>query len=164
MLGNKGANLAEMSNLGINVPPGFTLTTAVCDDYNAQGKKLPGDLMAEVMENVKTLESQMGKGFGSVDKPLLVAVRSGASVSMPGMLDTVLNIGLNDEVVKGLAAATSTRFAYDSYRRFLAMFGQVVLGLEAAAFEAELDAVREEMGVDDDSMLTGTCQFSPNLF
>lgn len=155
LLGNKGANLAEMSNLGINVPPGFTLTTAVCDDYNAQGKKLPANLMSEVMENVKKLESQMGQGFGAADKPLLVAVRSGASVSMPGMLDTVLNIGLNDEVVQGLAAATSTRFAYDSYRRLLAMFGEVVLGLEAAAFEAELDAVREEMGVDDDSMLTG---------
>jgi len=154
-LGNKGANLAEMSNLGINVPPGFTLTASVCDEYNSQGKKLPGNLMEEVLENVKNIEKKMGQTFGASDKPLLLSVRSGASVSMPGMMDTVLNIGLNDKVVEGLAGSTSERFAYDSYRRLLAMFGQVVLGIEAGAFEAEMDCVREEMGVDDDSMLTG---------
>ena len=116
-LGNKGANLAEMSNLGINVPPGFTVTTPVYNAYNSNGKKLPAGLMDEVLEGVKKIEQQTGQKFGAANKPLLFAVRSGASVSMPGMLDSVLNVGMNDEVVQGLVASSSVRFAYDTYRR-----------------------------------------------
>ena len=132
------------------------MTTAVSAEYNALGKTLPPGLMDEVLLHIGKVEKQMGQTFGSSSSPpLLVAVRAGASVSMPGMLDTVLNIGLNDEVTEALAAATNVRFAYDSYRRLLSMFGEVVLGMEAAGFESELEAVREEMGVDDDSFLTG---------
>jgi pyruvate,orthophosphate dikinase len=142
-------------SLFCRISAGFTITTALSDEYKANGKKLPTDVMTEVMEHIKKIEAQMGQTFGSTSKPLLVAVRSGAPVSMPGMLDTVLNIGLNDEVVAALAAATSTRFAYDSYRRFLAIFGEVVLGIEQGAFESELDLIREELAVDEDSALTG---------
>jgi pyruvate,orthophosphate dikinase len=155
LLGNKGANLAEMSSLGIQVPPGFTLTTAVCEAYQKAGKVLPAGMMDEVLTAVKEIEQQTGQVLGSTTAPLLVAVRSGAAESMPGMLDTVLNIGLNDDVVKGLEASISTRFAYDTYRRFLAMFGEVVMGIELGTFEAELDAMREEFGVDDDAAFTG---------
>ena len=128
LLGGKGANLAEMANLGLPVPPGFTLSTEVCVAYYASGRTLPDGLEREVAEAIGKVEAAVGAGFGDVANPLLVAVRSGARASMPGMMDTILNLGLNDETVEGLAARSGDRrFAYDSYRRFIQMFGAVVL-------------------------------------
>jgi pyruvate,orthophosphate dikinase len=131
LLGGKGANLAEMTRIGLTVPPGFIITTEVCNKYNAGGKKMPKDLMAQVRKAMKTLEKDTGKTFGDMKKPLLVSVRSGARVSMPGMMDTILNLGLNDETVLALAKATKNdRFAWDCYRRFIQMYGDVVMGVQ----------------------------------
>ncbi|KAL2339108.1 hypothetical protein Fmac_013554 [Flemingia macrophylla] len=125
LLGGKGANLAEMATIGLSVPPGLTISTEACQEYQQNGKKLPDGLWEEVLEGLHAVENEMGATLGNPSKPLLLSVRSGAAISMPGMMDTVLNLGLNDEVVAGLAAKSGERFAYDSYRRFLDMFGNV---------------------------------------
>jgi pyruvate,orthophosphate dikinase len=160
LLGGKGAGLAEMSNIGIPVPPGFTITTEVCTEYNRAGKKLPRALQGELRAALGKVEALTGKRFGAAKNPLLVSVRSGARVSMPGMMDTVLNLGLNDESVEGLAVQSgSPRFAWDSYRRFVAMFGDVVLGLKPERkedrdpFEVILEAAKHAAGVRYDSEL-----------
>ncbi len=143
LLGGKGANLAEMTNIGLPVPPGFTITTDVCDRYYKSKKKLPSGLMDEVRRSVAVLQKELGKKFGDRSDPLLVSVRSGAAVSMPGMMDTILNLGLNDASVVGLANATGNeRFAYDAYRRLINMFGNVVMGVEHAHFEAAFDKIK----------------------
>ncbi|MEO0513941.1 MAG: pyruvate, phosphate dikinase [Planctomycetota bacterium] len=152
LLGGKGANLADMTSIGLPVPAGFTCTTECCDQYYKQGRKLPKGLMDQVHKAVKTLEKENGKKFGSNTDPLLVSVRSGAAQSMPGMMDTVLNLGLNDEAVVGLANATGNeRFAYDSYRRLLNMYGDVVMGVDHHAFEAEFDKIKKAQGVSLDT-------------
>lgn len=154
LLGGKGANLAEMTNLGLPVPPGFTITTDACKAYMAAGDRLPDGLMDEVAGRRAELEAKMGKRLGDADDPLLVSVRSGAAFSMPGMMDTVLNLGLNDVSVGGLARQTGNeRFAYDSYRRFVQMFGKVVLDVDGDLFEEALHAKREERGVATDPEL-----------
>jgi pyruvate,orthophosphate dikinase len=150
LLGGKGANLAEMTNLGIPVPPGFTITTEACNVYLESGSE-PADLAAEVSEHLVSLERAMGKTLGQVDAPLLVSVRSGAKFSMPGMMDTVLNIGLNDESVDGLAKqAGSERFAWDSYRRLIQMFGKTVLGVDGEHFDDVFDDAKQAKGVTND--------------
>jgi pyruvate, orthophosphate dikinase len=151
LLGGKGANLAEMTNLGLPVPPGFTISTDACRAYLDRGD-LPDGLADEVSEHLSTLEREIGRKLGQPDGPLLVSVRSGAKFSMPGMMETVLNVGLNDESVHGLAAMSDgdERFAYDSYRRLLQMFGSTVLGIEASAFHDELDRLKESRGVAND--------------
>ncbi|MBX2850179.1 MAG: pyruvate, phosphate dikinase [Phycisphaeraceae bacterium] len=152
LLGGKGANLAGMTKIGLPVPAGFTCTTECCDQYYKQGRKLPKGLMDQVHVAVKTLEKENGKKFGSNTDPLLVSVRSGAAQSMPGMMDTVLNLGLNDESVVGLANATGNeRFAYDAYRRLLNMYGDVVMGVDHHAFEAEFDKIKKQQGVTVDT-------------
>ena len=152
LLGGKGANLAEMTNIGLPVPPGFTITTEVCDLYYRNGRKLDTSLMRGVRKNIATLEKELRKGFGDRDNPLLVSVRSGAAVSMPGMMNTILNLGLTDESVEGLARATDNqRFAYDAYRRLINMFGDVVMGIEHKAFEAAFDRIKQKYRVDDDT-------------
>jgi pyruvate,orthophosphate dikinase len=152
LLGGKGANLAEMSSIGLPVPPGFTITTEVCADYHEAGEKLPAGLMNEVRESVAVLESQTGKKFGAKTNPLLLSVRSGAAISMPGMMDTVLNLGLNDQTCEALAEATGNpRFAYDLYRRLIDMFGDVVMGVEHELFDAEFSRIKEEYGAEDDT-------------
>ncbi len=154
LLGGKGANLAEMANLGIPVPPGFTITTEVCVLYLEKGA-YPDGALDQVNDAIGNLERVTGKKFGDVNNPLLVSVRSGARVSMPGMMDTVLNLGLNDDTVEGLAKKTGNeRFAYDSYRRFLAMFGDVVLGIKHENFEKVLEAKKEQLNVNLDTELT----------
>ena len=131
LLGGKGANLAEMVNIGMPVPAGFTITTEVCTYYYQNKNKYPKELKAQVQEALKKIEKEMGANFGDPENPLLVSVRSGARASMPGMMDTILNLGLNDVTVKGLINKTGNeRFAYDSYRRFVQMYGDVVLGLK----------------------------------
>jgi pyruvate, orthophosphate dikinase len=151
LLGGKGANLAEMSNLGLPVPPGFTISTDACRAYLDSGD-LPESLEAEVTEHLERLEEEMGRRLGQPDGPLLVSVRSGAKFSMPGMMDTVLNVGLNDESVHGLAALADgdERFAYDSYRRLLQMFGTTVLGIESDVFAEALDELKRSVGADSD--------------
>ena len=140
LLGGKGANLAEMTNLGLPVPPGFTITTQACKAYLETGSA-PDELSAQVTDKLGRLEAQFGKKLGQADDPLLVSVRSGAKFSMPGMMETVLNIGLNDESVAGLAKQSSNdRFAWDSYRRLLQMFGKTVLHIEGEHFEDAIDA------------------------
>jgi pyruvate, orthophosphate dikinase len=147
LLGGKGANLAEMTRLGLPVPPGFTITTEACRAYLATGE-LPDGMVQEIDEHLSALEQVMGRSLGASDDPLLVSVRSGAKFSMPGMMETVLDIGLNDESVLGLARASgSERFAFDSYRRLLQMFGATVLGIDAHAFAVELDKLKAERGV-----------------
>ncbi|MFO7589323.1 MAG: pyruvate, phosphate dikinase [Acidimicrobiia bacterium] len=154
LLGGKGANLAEMTNLGLPVPPGFTITTEACNAYMTGRHTLPGGLMDEVDAALEALESKMGKRLGDATDPLLVSVRSGAPFSMPGMMDTVLNLGLNDESVNGLAAQTDNeRFAFDSYRRFVQMFGKIVLDVPGDDFEEALEALRESKGVKTDPEL-----------
>jgi len=154
LLGGKGANLAEMANLGIGVPPGFTISTEVCTHY-AQKGEYPSGLEEEIKNCLKKLEEVTGKKFGDPNNPLLVSVRSGARVSMPGMMDTVLNLGLNDESVEGLAQASSSpRFVYDSYRRLIQMFGNVVLGIPAHKFEEVIDRKKEEKRIKEDIELT----------
>ncbi|HEX7031645.1 MAG TPA: PEP/pyruvate-binding domain-containing protein, partial [Nitrososphaera sp.] len=139
LLGSKGAGLAEMTRLGLPVPPGFIITTEICEKFYEAGKRLPDGLMDEVRKSIKRLEAATGKKFGDSDNPLLVSVRSGAPVSMPGMLDTILNLGLNDETVEGLAKQSNDpRFAWDAYRRFIQMFGKIVLGIDDRKFDAVL--------------------------
>jgi len=154
LLGGKGAGLAEMSNLGLPVPPGFTITTEVCTYYYARGKSYPAELRKQVGEALAEIEHSCGARFGDPENPLLVSVRSGARVSMPGMMDTVLNLGLNDRVVEGLARQSGDeRFAYDSYRRFIQMYGQVVLGIENH-FEELLENHKLDKGVSLDTDLS----------
>ncbi len=155
LLGGKGANLAEMSNLGLPVPPGFTITTEVCTHFYATGRCYPGELEAQVAAGLKQIEKIVGARFGDAANPLLVSVRSGARVSMPGMMDTVLNLGLNDQTVEGLAARSGdARFAYDSYRRFIHMYANVVLGVDHQHFEGLLDLHKEDRGLGLDTELT----------
>jgi len=154
LLGGKGANLAEMSNIGLPVPPGFTVTTEVCTYYYANGKSYPPELKTEVEAAINRIEAAMGMKFGDNANPLLVSVRSGAQVSMPGMMDTVLNLGLNDETAAGLAKASGdARFAYDSYRRFIQMYSNVVLDVDHHLFEEELEVAKEAKGVVLDTEL-----------
>jgi pyruvate,orthophosphate dikinase len=154
LLGGKGANLAEMTRIGLPVPPGFTITTEACSHFYKNNQAWPEGLEEEVKKSLKALEEKTGKKFGDPSNPLLVSVRSGAPASMPGMMDTILNLGLNDEVVKGLARLTSNeRFAYDCYRRFIQMFGNVVMGVDHSKFEAILDEVKEEVGAKQDTDL-----------
>jgi pyruvate,orthophosphate dikinase len=158
LLGGKGANLADMTSIGLPVPPGFTITTEVCDLYYKHKRKLPPGLMDAVKQNVAILEKETGKKFGDSKLPLLVSVRSGAAASMPGMMNTILNLGLNDEAVVGLAEATSNpRFAYDSYRRLINMFGDVVSGVDHEHFEHAFDKIKKkyEAKVDNDVPLEG---------
>ncbi|PNR96774.1 pyruvate, phosphate dikinase [Petrotoga sp. 9PWA.NaAc.5.4] len=151
ILGGKGANLAEMASLGLPVPPGFTISTEVCKYYWENGKKFPEGLKDDVEKAMKELEEVTGKKFGDPNNPLLVSVRSGAAVSMPGMMDTILNLGLNDDSVEGLAKQTNNeRFAWDSYRRFIQMFGDVALGIAHEKFEENLNKVKTQKGVKQD--------------
>src|SRR5437868_804755 len=150
LLGGKGANLAEMTNLGLPVPPGFTITSEACRHYLTQGD-LPQGLDEEIAGHLTALERAMGRKLGQSDDPLLVSVRSGAKFSMPGMMETVLNIGLNDQSVRGLAKqADNERFAFDSYRRLIQMFGKTVLGISGEHFEDALDAAKHAKGTTDD--------------
>ena len=152
ILGGKGLNLAEMTGIGLPVPPGFTITTEVCDQYYKLGEKLPANLMADVSKNIRTLERELKKGFGDAKNPLLVSVRSGAAVSMPGMMNTILNLGLTDVSVEGLANATSNRrFAYDAYRRLINMFGDVVMGIEHHYFEEAFDKIKKKYKAVEDT-------------
>ncbi|HEY4658122.1 MAG TPA: pyruvate, phosphate dikinase, partial [Gemmatimonadaceae bacterium] len=152
LLGGKGAGVAEMTNAGLPVPPGFTITTEACNAYFAAGKKLPAGLWDQVEKALARLEGAAGKRFGDTSDPLLVSVRSGAAMSMPGMMDTVLNLGLNDDSVRGLAALTKDeRFAYDAYRRFVSMFGRIVLDVPAERFEHPLDAAKKRSGAKTDA-------------
>ncbi len=155
LLGGKGANLAEMCNLGLPVPPGFSITTEVCTHYYDNSESYPDDLTAQVETALAAVEDAAGAKFGAVENPLLVSVRSGARVSMPGMMDTVLNLGLNDETVEGLARSSDDqRFAYDSYRRFIQMYGDVVLGVDHYHFEELLELHKEDRGVVLDTELS----------
>ncbi|MDY6012256.1 pyruvate, phosphate dikinase [Clostridium sp.] len=154
LLGGKGANLAEMSNLGVPVPQGFTVTTEACNKYYEDGKVIEDSIIREIENAMKELEKETGKEFGSTTNPLLVSVRSGARVSMPGMMDTILNLGLNDISVEAMAKLTNNpRFAYDSYRRFIQMFSDVVMGIEKRLFEDKIDEIKEEKGVSFDTDL-----------
>ena len=154
LLGGKGANLAEMTNLGLPIPQGFTVTTEACTDYYNNGKQIRDEIKDQIIEALKKLEEIQGKKFGDPENPLLVSVRSGARVSMPGMMDTILNLGLNDIVVEGFAKKTNNpRFAYDSYRRFIQMFSDVVMEVPKSKFEEILDEFKEKKGVKADSEL-----------
>ncbi len=154
LLGGKGVNLAEMTAIGLPVPPGFTITTTCCDAYYKGGEKLPDQLLKEIDAAVKTLEKETGKKFGDDSNPLLVSVRSGAAVSMPGMMNTILNLGLNDAATEGLAKATKNeRFAYDAYRRLINMFGDVVMGMDHHQFEKAFDAVKKKYKVTEDTQV-----------
>ena len=155
LLGGKGANLAEMASLGLPVPPGFTITTEVCQAYYTGGNKLPDGLEAEVAAALAAVGKAVGATFGDVANPLLVSVRSGARTSMPGMMDTILNLGLNDRTVEGLAARSGDpRFAYDSYRRFIQMYGNVVLGVDHGEFEDILENHKNLNGFSGDTELS----------
>jgi len=154
LLGGKGAGLAEMTQIGLPVPPGFIITTEACRHYYDKRRKLPDGLMNEVKEHTKGLEDKTGKGFGQAENPLLVSVRSGAAMSMPGMMDTILNLGLNDQVVEGLGKATGNRrFAYDAYRRFIQLFGKIALGLDDDHFDKILEATKKRRGARFDTDL-----------
>src|SRR5205085_208251 len=154
LLGGKGANLADMTTAGLPVPAGFTITTETCGEYNDAGQKLPRGLMEEVRANIAKVEKASGKRFGDPKNPLLLACRSGAKMSMPGMMDTVLNIGMNDAVVEGMAKLSGNqRFAYDSYRRLINMFSDTVMGVDHHHFETELSAVKSNRGVQLDTEL-----------
>ena len=155
ILGGKGSGLAEMTAAGMPVPQGFTITTEACTQYYADGRQLNDALVADIFEHVKGLEEITGKKFGDNSNPLLVSVRSGARQSMPGMMDTILNLGLNDEAVEGLAKKTDNpRFAYDCYRRFVQMFADVVMMVPKSLFEVEIDKMKEEKGYKSDADLT----------
>ncbi|NLO49333.1 MAG: pyruvate, phosphate dikinase, partial [Clostridiales bacterium] len=148
LLGGKGANLAEMTNLGMPVPQGFTITTEACTKYYEDGEKISPDLEAEINRYMGKLEEITGKKFGDTKNPLLVSVRSGSRASMPGMMDTILNLGLNDEVVESFAKKTGNlRFAYDSYRRFIQMYSDVVMEVGKKYFEELIDEMKEKKGV-----------------
>ena len=154
LLGGKGANLAEMTNLGLPIPQGFTITTEACTDYYNSGKQISEDIQKEIFENLHRLEEIQGKKFGDTEDPLLVSVRSGARASMPGMMDTILNLGLNDVAVEGFAKKTNNpRFAYDSYRRFIQMYSDVVMEVPKSFFEKIIDELKEEKGVHYDTEL-----------
>src|SRR5215467_6285583 len=154
LLGGKGSGLAEMTNSGLPVPPGFTISTDVCNIYYKEKAKIPPAIDKEIADNVKKLEKAAGATLGSTGNPLLVSVRSGAKFSMPGMMDTILNLGLNDKAVEGLKARTKNgRFAYDSYRRFIQMFGNVVLEIPKDAFEHEFDGVKKSVHAKQDTDL-----------
>ncbi|NLK26817.1 MAG: pyruvate, phosphate dikinase, partial [Clostridiales bacterium] len=155
LLGGKGANLAEMTNLGLPIPQGFTVTTEACTDYYNNGKKISDEIKTQIFDALAKLEEEQGKKFGDNENPLLVSVRSGARASMPGMMDTILNLGLNDVVVEGFAKKTGNpRFAYDSYRRFIQMFSDVVMEVPKSKFERVLDDIKEKKGVHLDNELT----------
>ena len=158
LLGGKGANLAEMTKIGLPVPQGFTISTEACTQYYEDGRKINDDIMAEIMANVAKMEEINGKKFGDLKNPLLVSVRSGARASMPGMMDTILNLGLNDDVVSAMIAGNPdpkfARFVYDSYRRFIQMFSDVVMEVSKKEFEKLIDAKKEEKGVTFDVELT----------
>jgi pyruvate,orthophosphate dikinase len=154
LLGGKGANLAEMTRIGVPVPPGFIITTEACNAYLAAGENFPPGMWQEVLQAIESIEKQTGKKFGSPQNPLLVSCRSGAKFSMPGMMDTILNIGLNDQTAAGLIEMTGNeRFVCDSYRRLVQMFGTVVMGIPDDAFEEKLDAYRSRAGVKTDAEL-----------
>ena len=154
LLGGKGANLAEMTSLGIPVPQGFTVTTEACNKYYEDGQLIASEIVSEIHSKMAELEKITGKKFGSLENPLLVSVRSGARASMPGMMDTILNLGLNDETVEVMAKLTNNpRFAYDSYRRFIQMFADVVMGVEKRNFENIMDNMKEAKGVKFDTEL-----------
>ncbi len=156
LLGGKGANLAEMTNLGLPIPQGFTITTEACTDYYTSGQKVTEEIQTQIFEALEALEKQQGKTFGDMENPLLVSVRSGARASMPGMMDTILNLGLNDKAVEGFAKKTGNpRFAYDSYRRFIQMFSDVVMEVPKSHFEKVLDEVKKAKGWKFDTDLTG---------
>ena len=153
-LGGKGAGLAEMTNAGLPVPAGFTISTDACNIYYANNSKLPQNIETEMVAALRKLEKAAGAELGSEKRPLLVSVRSGAKFSMPGMMDTILNLGLNDKTVEGLKAWTGNgRFAYDSYRRFIQMFGSVVLEISKAAFEHEFEAIKQRRNAKLDTDL-----------
>ena len=154
LLGGKGANLAEMTNIGLPVPQGFTVTTEACTRYYEDGKTIAPEIEQQIYEAMEKAEKIAGKKFGDINDPFLVSVRSGSRASMPGMMDTILNLGLNDVAVEGLAKLTGNeRFAYDSYRRFIQMFSDVVMEVERRLFDAELDKIKEEKGVTGDTDL-----------
>jgi pyruvate,orthophosphate dikinase len=161
LLGGKGANLAEMCNIGVPVPPGFTISTDVCTEYYKNNRNYPDALKAQVEEAIAKTEKVLGKTFGDPKNPLLFSVRSGARVSMPGMMDTVLNLGINDEITEGLAELSGNpRFAWDSFRRFVQMYGDVVLDLKPVnkededPFEVIIEKKKAEKGVEEDTELT----------
>ncbi len=155
LLGGKGANLAEMTKLGLPIPQGFTISTEACTKYYDDGKKISDAIQAEIMENITKMEETVGKKFGDKENPLLVSVRSGARASMPGMMDTILNLGLNDEVVEAMATTTGNpRWAYDCYRRFIQMYSDVVMEVGKKYFEELIDEMKEEKGITEDTDLT----------
>ena len=155
LLGGKGANLAEMTNLGMPVPQGFTITTEACTQYYQDGRQINEEIQDEIMEYMGKLEDISGKKFGDKNNPLLVSVRSGARASMPGMMDTILNLGLNDVVVEAFAKKTKNpRFAYDSYRRFIQMYSDVVMEVGKKYFEELIDEMKKARGVTLDTELT----------
>ncbi len=154
LLGGKGAGLAEMTHLGIPVPAGFTITTEACVEFFRQGKRYPVGVWDQVLRHLKRVERSMGAKFGDTTNPLLVSVRSGAKASMPGMMDTVLNLGLNEKTLEGLARKTGNRrFAFDAYRRFISMFGNIVLEVKREKFDRLLEAKKKELGVEQDTQL-----------
>lgn len=155
LLGGKGANLAEMTNIGLPVPRGFTVSTEACCKYYDDGEKLDSSIIEEIKSKITELEEVTGKKFGDKENPLLVSVRSGARASMPGMMDTVLNLGMNDEVAEGFSKVTNNpRFVYDSYRRFIQMFADVVMGFPKSSFERLFDKIKEEKNVEYDTDLS----------
>jgi hypothetical protein len=162
LLGGKGANLCEMTQIGLNVPPGFVITTESCLYYlESKNHALPAGVMEEVRGHMRALEQKTGKGFGGSSNPLLVSVRSGSAMSMPGMMDTILNLGLNIDTLKGLIAQTGNeRFGWDAYRRFIQLFGKVALGVPDEEFDAEFEAVKEKAGAISTRYPTGSWMLS----
>src|SRR6266853_310961 len=155
LLGGKGAGVAEMTRAGLPVPPGLTITIAACNEFYRLGRRYPDGMWDQAMSALRTVERKTGKRFGDPRNPLLVSVRSGAKFSMPGMMDTVLNLGLNRDTLKGMAALTGNdRFAYDAYRRFIQMFGRIVLGVEGTEFDHALEAYKEKVKANLDTDLT----------
>ena len=155
LLGGKGANLAEMTRIGLPVPQGFTISTEACTQYYEDGRKINDDIQAEIMENVAKMEKITGKKFGDLENPLLVSVRSGARASMPGMMDTILNLGLNEKVVNVMAEKSGNpRWAWDCYRRFIQMFSDVVMEVGKKYFEKLIDEMKEAKGITFDVDLT----------
>ena len=155
LLGGKGANLAEMTNIGLPVPQGLTITTEACNNYFTDGNKLSDELLEQVWEKFAIVEEQIGKKFGDPQNPLMVSVRSGAAISMPGMMDTILNLGMNDITVQAVAKLTNNpRFAYDCYRRFIQMFSDVVMEIEHYKFDNILESHKKEEGVQHDHQLS----------